>query len=285
MAEFGTYGDVHVELHDDHVAVLEIRRPPDNFFDRALIARSPTRSRRSTRSRAAEQPCCAPRASTSAPAQTSAARRSRPTTAAISTTKPCACFAPRSRRRRRAGCRHRRRPRPRALRRLRSPAPEARFSANFARLSFHHGFGLTVTLPGAVGQQRALELLYTGRALDGEEALRIGLCDRLAPLDASRRRPRTRRRHRRLRPASHGIDPPDDARRPRGAHRQGHRPRARRARAPAAHVGLPRRCRGDGCAQKAQLRTPLNGPGASREACQRGGCRLRGEPVRSSSSP
>jgi 2-(1,2-epoxy-1,2-dihydrophenyl)acetyl-CoA isomerase len=64
---------------------------------------------------------------------------------------------------------------------LRVAAPEARFVANFARLGFHHGFGLTVTLPAAIGQQRALELLYTGRRVSGDEALRIGLCDRLAP--------------------------------------------------------------------------------------------------------
>src|SRR5689334_8722110 len=59
---------------------------------------------------------------------------------------------------------------------------EARFSANFARLGFHHGFGLSVTLPMVVGHQRSLELLYTGRRIDGDEALRIGLCDRLVPL-------------------------------------------------------------------------------------------------------
>lgn len=59
---------------------------------------------------------------------------------------------------------------------------EARFSANFARLGFHHGFGLSVTLPVVVGHQRSLELLYTGRRIDGDEALRIGLCDRLVPL-------------------------------------------------------------------------------------------------------
>ena len=64
---------------------------------------------------------------------------------------------------------------------FRVASPEARFSANFARLGFHHGFGLTVTLPAAVGQQRALELLYTGRRVAGEEALQMGLCDRLAP--------------------------------------------------------------------------------------------------------
>lgn len=55
-----------------------------------------------------------------------------------------------------------------------------RFSANFARLGLHHGFGLTVTLPAAIGQQRALDMLYTGRRVPGDEALRMGLCDRLA---------------------------------------------------------------------------------------------------------
>ena len=62
-------------------------------------------------------------------------------------------------------------------------APEARLSANFARLGFHHGFGLTVTLPRLVGQQRGAELLYTGRRIDGEEAVGLGLLDRLVALD------------------------------------------------------------------------------------------------------
>lgn len=66
---------------------------------------------------------------------------------------------------------------------FRVAAPEARFSANFARLGFHHGFGLSVTLPALVGQQRAAELLYTGRRIDGETAAEIGLVDRLVPLD------------------------------------------------------------------------------------------------------
>jgi 2-(1,2-epoxy-1,2-dihydrophenyl)acetyl-CoA isomerase len=65
---------------------------------------------------------------------------------------------------------------------LRVSAPEARFAANFARLGFHHGFGLTVTLPLIIGHTSALELLYTGRRLGGEESLAIGLSDRLAPL-------------------------------------------------------------------------------------------------------
>jgi enoyl-CoA hydratase/carnithine racemase len=64
---------------------------------------------------------------------------------------------------------------------FRIAAPEARFSANFARLGFHHGFGLSVTLPALVGGQRAMELLYTGRRVGGEEAVSLGLCDRLVP--------------------------------------------------------------------------------------------------------
>ena len=69
---------------------------------------------------------------------------------------------------------------------FRVAAPEARFAANFARLGFHHGFGLTATLPDLVGQQQALDLLYTGRRVPGEEALAIGLCDALVPLDELR---------------------------------------------------------------------------------------------------
>ncbi len=67
---------------------------------------------------------------------------------------------------------------------FRVAAPEARFSANFARLGFHHGFGLSVTLPRLVGPQTAAELLYTGRRVKGDEAVRLGLADRLADLDA-----------------------------------------------------------------------------------------------------
>jgi enoyl-CoA hydratase/carnithine racemase len=54
----------------------------------------------------------------------------------------------------------------------------ARFAANFARMGLHHGFGLSVTLPAIVGQQAALDLLYTGRRVRGDEAFRLGLCDR-----------------------------------------------------------------------------------------------------------
>jgi enoyl-CoA hydratase/carnithine racemase len=58
-------------------------------------------------------------------------------------------------------------------------APSSRLTANFSRLGFHQGFGLSVTLPRIVGEQRAAELLYTGRRIDGTAAAAIGLADRL----------------------------------------------------------------------------------------------------------
>ena len=69
---------------------------------------------------------------------------------------------------------------------FRVAAPETRFSANFARLGFHHGFGLSVTLPRLVGQQTAAELLYTGRRVKGDEAVELGLAARLATLASLR---------------------------------------------------------------------------------------------------
>ena len=66
---------------------------------------------------------------------------------------------------------------------FRIASPQARFSANFARLGFHQGFGLSVTLPRLVGTQAAAELLYTGRRIDGEEAVSLGMADRLSSLD------------------------------------------------------------------------------------------------------
>lgn len=69
---------------------------------------------------------------------------------------------------------------------FRYAAPEARFSANFARLGFHHGFGLSATLPRLVGPQAAAELLYTGRRVKGDEAVEIGLADELVSLDSLR---------------------------------------------------------------------------------------------------
>ncbi len=195
MTDFGTFGDVHVAIGSDHVATAEIRRPPNNFFDLDLIE-----SLAAAIGALDDEPACravvlcsegkhfcaganfADRGSTS-----DEPRRNRdgsprhlydaafdlfstrtPVVAAVQGAAiggglGVACFPD-----------------------FRIAAPEARFSANFARLGFHHGFALTTTLPLLVGSQKALELLYTGRRIGGEEAVAIGLADRLVPLDEVR---------------------------------------------------------------------------------------------------
>ena len=64
---------------------------------------------------------------------------------------------------------------------FRVACPETRFCANFARLGFHPGFGLTVTLPAVVGQTKAALMFYTSRRVTGEEAYAMGLADVLVP--------------------------------------------------------------------------------------------------------
>ena len=59
--------------------------------------------------------------------------------------------------------------------------PKSKFSANFAKLGFHQGFGSSVTLPRVVGSQNAAMMLYTAKRIKGEEALSIGLLDQLVP--------------------------------------------------------------------------------------------------------
>ena len=191
MNDFGVYGDLHVSI-DSYVATAEIRRPPNNFFDLELIDGLVS----AFTDLDAEDSCraivlCAEGKNFCAGAQfhsdgsrggeitarnaDGSARHlydaafdlfscKKPVIAAIQGAAVggglgVACFAD-----------------------FRIAAPEARFTANFARLGFHHGFGLTATLPALVGQQKALELLYTGARIKGEEAVAIGLADRLVPL-------------------------------------------------------------------------------------------------------
>lgn len=63
---------------------------------------------------------------------------------------------------------------------------EARLAANFTALGYHPGFGMTVTLPRLVGHQRAKWLFLTGRRIPGDEAVAMGLADRLAAQDQVR---------------------------------------------------------------------------------------------------
>jgi enoyl-CoA hydratase/carnithine racemase len=64
---------------------------------------------------------------------------------------------------------------------FRIASAESKFSANFAKLGFHQGFGSSVTLPRIVGQQNAAMMLYTAKRVKGEEALTLGLVDYLVP--------------------------------------------------------------------------------------------------------
>lgn len=60
---------------------------------------------------------------------------------------------------------------------FRVASTRASFSANFARLGIHSGFGISATLPRVVGLQAAALMLQTGRRIDASEALRIGLAE------------------------------------------------------------------------------------------------------------
>ena len=60
---------------------------------------------------------------------------------------------------------------------------DSRFAANFVKLGIHPGFGLTHTLPRLIGVQKASLMFYTGRRIEGKEALAWGLCDQLVEPD------------------------------------------------------------------------------------------------------
>jgi enoyl-CoA hydratase/carnithine racemase len=64
---------------------------------------------------------------------------------------------------------------------FRVTCPEARFAANFTRLGFHPGFGLTTTLAEVIGPTKAAMMFYTSRRVTGEEAFEMGLADVLVP--------------------------------------------------------------------------------------------------------
>jgi enoyl-CoA hydratase/carnithine racemase len=69
---------------------------------------------------------------------------------------------------------------------FRIAAPEARFSANFAKLGFHPGFGLTCTLPRVIGRQRAAEMFLTAGRYRTDQVAPWGLVDRIASGDTLR---------------------------------------------------------------------------------------------------
>jgi enoyl-CoA hydratase/carnithine racemase len=172
--------EISVALRDDHVAVVEFNRPPHNFFDAELIRQiadaydkldADPACRAVVLCSAGRHFCAGANFAAKNPAEgghlyEQAIRLFEARTPVVAAVQGAAIGGG-------LGV---------ALSAdFRVASPESRFSANFARLGIHHGFGLTVTLPLVVGHQRALELLYTGERVRGEDAHAIGLCDRLAP--------------------------------------------------------------------------------------------------------
>ena len=69
---------------------------------------------------------------------------------------------------------------------FRVTCPEARFAANFTKLGFHPGFGLTVSLTELVGKNNAELMFYTSRRVTGDDALKMGLANLCVPQDQVR---------------------------------------------------------------------------------------------------
>ncbi|MGB7212101.1 MAG: enoyl-CoA hydratase-related protein [Gemmatimonadales bacterium] len=64
---------------------------------------------------------------------------------------------------------------------IRVASSNARFGQPEVKLGLGPGYGGTVRLPRLVGKGRAIEILVTGRMVDAEEALRIGLVTTVVP--------------------------------------------------------------------------------------------------------
>jgi enoyl-CoA hydratase len=64
---------------------------------------------------------------------------------------------------------------------LRVAVSTAKIGFTFTRLGIHPGMGATYFLPRLVGTSTACDLLFSGRILTAEEALRLGLVNRVAP--------------------------------------------------------------------------------------------------------
>ena len=77
---------------------------------------------------------------------------------------------------------------------IRYAAAGAKMGVPFVKLGMHAGMAGTYLLPNVVGEAHARDLLLTGRLVDADEALRLGLVSRV---DRARVVPRRGARHRR----------------------------------------------------------------------------------------
>jgi enoyl-CoA hydratase len=66
---------------------------------------------------------------------------------------------------------------------VRIASENAKFGQPEVKLGTTPGYGGTVRLPRLIGRGRAIELLTTGAMIDAAEAFRIGLVNRVVPLD------------------------------------------------------------------------------------------------------
>jgi len=66
---------------------------------------------------------------------------------------------------------------------LRIAADDAKFTTAFSRIGLSGDFGGSYFLSHLVGASRAREMYFTGRVVTADEALRLGLVDRVAPYE------------------------------------------------------------------------------------------------------
>ena len=182
MISLGEYADVTVNVDDDYVATVTIHRPPNNFFDYHLIASLATafadidddsRGRAILLASEGKHFCAGANFAREDEERVDELYREAVKLFAVKT--PVVAAVQGAAIGGGLGLA--------MMADFRVATPEARFSANFSLLGYHHGFGLTATLPRVVGHQTTLDLLYTGRRVKGSEALALGLCDELVPLD------------------------------------------------------------------------------------------------------
>ena len=189
------YTDIGVEKHG-HVGLIEIRKPPLNFFDVALINQiadaleefdNDIEIRASVLAAQGKAFCAGANFGDPARQEQEEQRQDRSGVepADQPSLRPGGAHLPQQEadRRRRPRRRHRRRASGLRYRAdFRVTCPEARFAANFTKLGFHPGFGLTATLPELVGKNNAELIFYTSRRVTGEEATAWAL-----PMSACRR--------------------------------------------------------------------------------------------------
>ena len=179
-----TYGDVEVNVLDNYVAVCEIKRGPNNFFDQALIADladafTDIDNHPSARAivlcsegkhfcaganfSSPDRGTQAPRSGDEAnPLYTEAVRLFRSKTPVIAAVQGAAVGGG-------FGLA--------VMADFRGVCSETRMTANFVKLGFTPGFGLTHTLSRIIGHQKANLLFFTGRRIDGQTAFEWGLGD------------------------------------------------------------------------------------------------------------